>query len=493
MLEFPLENTRSIIPSFSNYTLLVVGDLMVDEYLWGKVDRISPEAPVQVVDIEKQTYVLGGAGNVVNNLVSLGTKIYVTGVIGQDINGELLQNELKRLGVSTEGIFFDAARRTTKKTRVMADGQQVLRIDWETKRDVLEGLGDRIITYIRDNISLFDAVLISDYAKGVLTGKVLNGVINACHNSKKPVLVGPKGNEFKKYKGATIITANKKEAALASGVTMENEDALIRIGQRFLQELELEAALITRGKEGVTLFVKGELPVHIPAQVREVYDVSGAGDTVLAVLGLGIASGLSLPEASYLANLAAGIVVSKIGTATTSRDELMDALAQRIVFTTNKVKNLQELKQIVGYLKARGKRIIFTNGCFDLLHVGHIKLLKESKALGDILIVALDSDDSVKKLKGNGRPIISQYERAQILAALDCVDYITIFSTDSLCDLLRELSPGVLTKGSNYKREEVIGRGIVEGSGGEVVLIPVTEGVSTSDIIGNIMRKPNRT
>ncbi|HIC91844.1 MAG TPA: D-glycero-beta-D-manno-heptose-7-phosphate kinase [Syntrophaceae bacterium] len=488
MREFFLENATSVIPSFSNYTLLVVGDLMIDEYLWGRVDRISPEAPVQVVDIENQTYVLGGAGNVVNNLVSLGAKVYVTGVIGQDINGELLHHELKRLGVTTEGLFFDAARRTTKKTRVMAHGQQVLRIDWETRKEVLEGLGDRIINYVRDNVSLFDVVLISDYAKGVLTGKVLKGVIHACHNGKKPVLAGPKGNEFKNYKGATIITANKKEAALASGIPIENEDALIHIGQGFVHELELEAALITRGKEGMTLFMKGKPPVHIKAQVREVYDVSGAGDTVLAVLGLGIASGLSFTHASYLANLAAGIVVSKIGTATTSRDELMDALVQRIAFTTNKVKNLQELKQIVGYLKAQGKRVVFTNGCFDLLHVGHIKLLKESKALGDILIVALDSDDSVRRLKGNGRPIINQYERAKVLAALDCVDYITIFSTDSLCDLLRELSPGVLTKGSNYKKEEVIGREIVEGYGGEVVLIPVAEGISTSEIIGNIVK-----
>jgi D-beta-D-heptose 7-phosphate kinase/D-beta-D-heptose 1-phosphate adenosyltransferase len=484
-----LEKAKSIISSFSDRTLLVLGDLMIDEYLWGIVDRISPEAPVQVVDVQNRSYVLGGAGNVVNNLVSLGAKVFVSGVIGQDRNGELLQGELKRLGVKIDGLFVDNIRRTTKKTRIVADGQQVLRIDWETKRDIPPGLEEKIITYVGDTVSRYDAVLISDYGKGVLTGWVLQEVIVACRTQRKRVLVDPKGKEFGKYRGASIITANRKEAAIASGIAIDNEDTLVRVGQGFLKDLELEAALITRGKEGMSLFVHDQSPIHIPAHVREVYDVSGAGDTVLALLGLGTASYLSWLEASYLANMAAGIVVGKIGTASISGDELVDLLATRTPTPRIKIKDLQELKHIVGYLKAKGKSIVFTNGCFDLLHVGHIDLLRKSRAIGDVLIVALDSDESVRKLKGNQRPIISQEERAHILAALDCVDYVTIFPVNSLRDLLRELRPNILTKGSNYRKEEVVGGEILESYGGQVALIPITEGISTSGIISDILKE----
>lgn len=485
----PLETIESIISDFSNRTLLIIGDLIIDEYLWGKVERISPEAPVQVVDIENQSYTLGGAGNVINNLVSLGAKIHAVGVVGMDENGRLLQDELQRLNVETGGILSDGSRRTSKKTRVVGGGQQILRIDWETRRDIHKNLEDMVIHYARDYIPVCDAVLISDYAKGVLTTRVLNEVISNCNTHQKPVLVDPKGKDFGKYRGATIITANKKEAAMAAGTDINSEDELVQVGRKMLRDLKLRAALITRGKEGMSLFVKDESPLHIPAQVKEVYDVSGAGDTVLAVLGLGIACGCSYADASYLANMAAGFVVGKIGTATITQDELMEVVAKRISPAQFKIKGLRELTHIVGHLKAQGKKIVFTNGCFDILHTGHISLLKESKVLGDILIVALDSDDSVRKIKGKGRPIISQNERIQIIASLDCVDYVIVFSTDSLCDLLRELNPHILTKGSNYERGEVMGREIVEAYGGEVKLIPVIKGISTSEIIGNIISR----
>ena len=474
-----LEKIITAIHHFSDLRLLVVGDVMLDEYLWGNVERISPEAPVQVVDIRRQNFTLGGAANVVNNLISLGSNVYVASVIGNDAAGEIIKDEFKRLNVNIDGLFTDPSRPTTKKTRVMAINQQMIRLDYEKREEISRDLEDKINAYIKDNLSIFDAILVSDYAKGVVTRGILTEVIK-----KKDglILIDPKGRDFSKYKGATAITPNIKEAILASGF----ED-IEKAARKFLDELDLKVVFITRGKRGISLFEKDRPPIHVPARAREVYDVSGAGDTVLATLGLSIASGLTYFEAALLANIAAGIVVGKVGTATVTQEELLDALVSDMPFSASKIKEINQLKQIVNYLKAQGKKVVFTNGCFDLLHVGHIHLLKESKRLGDILIVAIDDDESVKRLKGEARPVINQFERAQILSALDCIDYVTIFSTDQLKDLIKEIRPDILTKGSDYKKEDVVGREIVEGYGGRVVLIPVAEGISSSKIINNIV------
>ncbi|MDL1972342.1 MAG: D-glycero-beta-D-manno-heptose-7-phosphate kinase [Deltaproteobacteria bacterium] len=474
-----LEKIITAIHHFSDLRLLVVGDVMLDEYLWGNVERISPEAPVQVVDIRRQNFTLGGAANVVNNLISLGSNVYVAAVIGNDDAGEIIKDEFKRLNVNIDGLFTDTSRPTTKKTRVMAINQQMIRLDYEKREEISRDLEDKINAYIKDNLSIFDAILVSDYAKGVVTRGILTEVIK-----KKDglILIDPKGRDFSKYRGATAITPNIKEAILASGF----ED-IEKAARKFLDELDLKVVFITRGKRGISLFERGRPPVHVPARAREVYDVSGAGDTVLATLGLSIASGLTYFEAALLANIAAGIVVGKVGTATVTQEELLDALVSDTPFSASKIKEINQLKQIVNYLKAQGKKIVFTNGCFDLLHVGHIHLLKESKRLGDILIVAIDDDESVRRLKGEARPVINQFERAQILSALDCIDYVTIFSTDQLKDLIEEIRPDILTKGSDYKKEDVVGREIVEGYGGRVALIPVAEGISSSKIINNIV------
>ena len=474
-----LEKIITAIHHFSDLRLLVVGDVMLDEYLWGNVERISPEAPVQVVDIRRQNFTLGGAANVVNNLISLGSNVYVAAVIGNDAAGEIIKDEFKRLNVNIDGLFTDTSRPTTKKTRVMAINQQMIRLDYEKREEISRDLEDKINAYIKDNLSIFDAILVSDYAKGVVTRGILTEVIK-----KKDglILIDPKGRDFSKYKGATAITPNIKEAILASGF----ED-IEKAARKFLDELDLKVVFITRGKRGISLFERGRPPIHVPARAREVYDVSGAGDTVLATLGLSIASGLTYFEAALLANIAAGIVVGKVGTATVTQEELLDALVSDTPFSASKIKEINQLKQIVNYLKAQGKKIVFTNGCFDLLHVGHIHLLKESKRLGDILIVAIDDDESVRRLKGEARPVINQFERAQILSALDCIDYVTIFSTDQLKDLIKEIRPDILTKGSDYKKEDVVGREIVEGYGGRVALIPVAEGISSSKIINNIV------
>ncbi len=391
----------------------------------------------------------------------------------------LIKDEFKRLNVNIDGLFTDTSRPTTKKTRVMAINQQMIRLDYEKREEISRDLEDKINAYIKDNLSIFDAILVSDYAKGVVTRGILTEVIK-----KKDglILIDPKGRDFSKYKGATAITPNIKEAILASGF----ED-IEKAARKFLDELDLKVVFITRGKRGISLFERGRPPIHVPARAREVYDVSGAGDTVLATLGLSIASGLTYFEAALLANIAAGIVVGKVGTATVTQEELLDALVSDMPFSASKIKEINQLKQIVNYLKAQGKRIVFTNGCFDLLHVGHIHLLKESKRLGDILIVAIDDDESVRRLKGEARPVINQFERAQILSALDCIDYVTIFSTDQLKDLIKEIRPDILTKGSDYKKEDVVGREIVEGYGGRVALIPVAEGISSSKIINNIV------
>ena len=474
------------ISRFGNCRILVIGDLMIDEYLWGKVDRISPEAPVQVVSVLRESTTLGGAGNVVNNLRALGASVAVAGVIGAGSNAHFLLKAFRELGVDTAGLIQDPERPTTKKTRIIAGHQQVLRIDRETRHDISEENANTLTEFVGDHTSDFDVLLLSDYSKGLLSARLLQQVIGLARKNNKIVIADPKGLNFKKYAGVTMITPNKKEASLAAGIEIVDDRSLMAAGQKLLADIGVENVLITCGKEGMVLFEHGKKPYQITAQAREVFDVSGAGDTVLAVLGLSLAAGASFPEAASLANVAAGIVVGKVGTATVSMDELRMALEPSVGALAVKQKTLSDLIPIVDRLRAEGKTIVMTNGCFDLLHVGHIKLLSASKKMGDLLIVAIDDDDSVRTLKGNDRPIINAQERARIISALDCVDYITIFSTNDLEQVIETIRPDVLTKGSNYTTRTVQGREIVERSGGRVVLIPITDPVSSTKIINQI-------
>jgi len=487
------------ILKFDQCRLLVVGDLMLDEYLWGEVDRISPEAPVQVVAIQKEDFALGGAGNVVNNAVALGAKVSVVGVIGTGRNGRLLLKRFNELGVDTEGIIKESGRITTQKTRIIATNhanQQVLRIDRETKQDISGPTLDKMIRFILDKMPDIDVVLISDYGKGLITKNLLSKVTASAKKYKKMIIVDPKGLDFSKYSGVSLLTPNKKEAALASGVEINNESSLEKAANKFLENLSLDNLLITCGKDGMVLFEKNKEPFRVKAEARQVFDVSGAGDTVLAVFGLAVASGASIHNSVAIANTAAGIVVGKVGTATVSKQELTSALKivmgkvgtatvddQRL---PSKYKDLSELPALVEDLKKKGKRLVLTNGCFDLLHAGHIMLFSASKQLGDILIVAIDDDESVKKLKGSGRPVLNAKERSRILSALDAVDYVVVFSSHELKKLIEIIQPDVLTKGSNYTSKEVFGRELVEKYGGRVKLIPVTENISSTRIINNI-------
>lgn len=467
---------------------LVIGDLMLDEYLWGKTDRISPEAPVQVVDVIREDLRLGGAGNVVNNLVSLGCTVSVCSVIGADDNGSQLRQVFSGMGVNVAGLFEDPARRTGKKTRVMAAHQQIVRIDRESKDFLNPSFEELLINFLQKNARDFNVLVVSDYLKGVLTPRVLESIIALGNDAKIPVVVDPKGSDYSKYRGATVLTPNKKEAEQASGIVIIDESSLNQAAAWLLEGLDLAALLITRSEAGMSLFRAALDPLHIPTVAREVYDVTGAGDTVLAVLSLGLAAGLSFDEAARLANIAAGLVVGKLGTSTLKPAEILDELGREHRDSDNKIKNIDVLAGIIAAEKARGKKIVFTNGCFDLLHVGHVKYLQKARSFGDFLVLGLNSDASIKRLKGENRPLIAEEERAHILAALDCIDYVVVFDEDTPLNLIETLKPSILVKGGDYTLDGVVGKAAVEADGGRVELVQFVDGKSTTNIINRILQ-----
>lgn len=470
---------------FSQVRLLVAGDYMLDEYIWGKVSRISPEAPVTVVDVERETRTLGGAGNVVNNLAALGAQVEVIGLVGEDGPAETLRQELARLQVEAGGLFTDPARRTTRKTRVYGGQQQVVRIDRETRTPAPENFTTTALKYLLARLPSLQAMILSDYAKGALSPEFLREAIRLAREKEVPVVVDPKGPDYSVYARATVITPNVKELAEAMGRPLAGWEERVAAAEELRERLELEAVLVTEGAAGMTLVrAKGAQRLRARAP-REVFDVSGAGDTVAAVLALGLASGFALIDAAALANLAAGVVVTKRGTAPILLSEMEGQLHGR-VHQEEKIVPWEELAFIVPHLKAQGQRVVFTNGCFDLLHVGHVKFLENSRRLGDVLIVAVDTDASVRRVKGEGRPILGEGERLRMLAALAAVDYVTLFESAQLPKILDRLQPDLLTKGSNYPEEEVEGRQIVTGYGGQVRLLPVSDPVSITGLINRI-------
>ena len=483
---------RTLIESFlegvAKTRALVVGDLMLDEYLWGAVDRISPEAPVQVVEVKRKELRLGGAGNVINNLLTLNCQVDVVSVVGDDDDGQFLLRRLTERGVHQHGVFSQVERVTSRKTRVLASNQQILRIDQETRSEISRESEERVLTYVRNSVSSFDVIFLSDYQKGVMTDRLLKEVIAIGRSAKVPVLVDPKGKDYSKYIGATLLTPNRKEAQLAAGISITDETTLLEAGRKLRAELELEALVLTRSEEGMTVFSPdGE--IHLPTVAREVYDVSGAGDTVLSLFGLGMAQKLPLGCSAGLANLAAGIVVGKVGTSTVSAQEILDTVGSQQHESDQKICTPSLLQNILAGERQKGKTIVFTNGCFDLLHVGHVKYLQAARQLGDLLVLGLNSDDSIKRLKGPSRPLIGQEERAHILAALDCIDYVIVFDEDTPLELITALRPDILVKGGDYTPEGVVGRELVESYGGRVELINFVDGKSTTGIIEKILQQ----
>jgi D-beta-D-heptose 7-phosphate kinase/D-beta-D-heptose 1-phosphate adenosyltransferase len=480
---------ESLFSRISSIRCLVVGDLMLDEYLWGKAERISPEAPVQVVDIVREELRLGGAGNVVNNLVALGAQVAVCSVIGDDENGWALLKDFNRRDVAIDAIFRDPARRTSRKTRVVASHQQIVRIDRESRDPLSEEMEVQVCSWITAHADQFSVILLSDYLKGVLTPRVIETIVKAAALKSIPVLVDPKGTDFSRYRGATLLTPNRKEAEAASGMAITDSSSLEQAAGLIMAKASLGHLLITRSEEGMSLFSRGEEAVHIPTVAREVFDVSGAGDTVLASLAVGVAAGLGMAEAARLANIAAGIAVGKLGTSTVSPDEIVNAVALSHSDSDSKIKNLDVLTAIIAAEKARGKKVVFTNGCFDLLHAGHVKYLQKARGLGDLLVMGLNSDASVRRLKGEKRPLIGEDERAHILAALDCIDYVVLFDQDTPLELITALKPHILAKGGDYTADGVVGKDVVEAYGGRVELVTFVDGKSTTNIIERILER----
>lgn len=466
---------------------LVVGDLMLDEYLWGSADRISPEAPVPVVDIRRQDLRLGGAGNVLNNLATLGCRVQVVSVLGEDVDGLTLRKKLDERGLSIEGVHSQPGRITSRKTRVLASNQQMVRIDRESKEPISEAMERRILEYVGAYIGEVDVVFLSDYQKGVLTEKVLQGVISRARTAGIPVVVDPKGSDYRKYRGATLLTPNRKEAQLATGIAIDDEASLCRAGRALQQDLDLQALVLTRSEEGMSLFLHDGQHVHLPTQAREVYDVSGAGDTVLSVIGLGLACGFSLEESAALSNIASGVVVGKVGTSTVSPREILEAVGRPGPGEDSKVKDRHSLAGILEAERQEGKTIVFTNGCFDLLHVGHVKYLQKARQQGDLLVLGLNTDASIQRLKGPLRPLVGENERACVMAALQCVDYVVLFDEDTPLELITLLRPQILVKGADYAPENVVGREVVESYGGRLELIEFVEGKSTTNIVEKIL------
>ncbi len=468
---------------------LVIGDLMLDEYIWGKTERISPEAPVPVVDVSHREMRLGGAGNVINNLLSLGCQVKVATVIGDDEDGRMILDHLNRSEIEVGGVIRVAGRRTTHKTRILANNQQMLRIDHESREEIDDALAQQVIEFVRPQLPNVQVMLLSDYQKGVLTDRLTKSLIALCNSAGVPVLVDPKGKDYRKYRGATLLTPNRKETAEVTGIPICSSDDVSRAGLQLMNDLALDALVLTRSEEGMSLFMAGKDELLLPIVVREVFDVSGAGDTVLATIGIGLAGGLDLTDAAHLANHAAGVVVGKVGTATVTPDEIIHTINLEGSHVHTKICTREELKQILFEEKRRGRIAVFTNGCFDLLHVGHIKYLEKARALGDMLVLGLNSDTSVKRLKGKKRPLIGEEERSQILAALDCVDYVCLFEEDTPLELINTLHPDILVKGGDYNPDEVVGKDIVESYGGRVELIGFVDGQSTTNIIDKILEQ----
>lgn len=466
---------------------LVVGDLMLDEYLWGKAERISPEAPVQVVDVIREELRLGGAGNVVHNLAALGVQVAVCSVVGDDQNGRELLGQFCHHHIDTRAIFLDPDRRTSRKTRVVAAHQQIVRIDRESREALPAAVEQQLCDWIAAHAGEYKAIVLSDYNKGVLTPAVIASAISSAAAAGIPVLVDPKGTDFTRYAGATLLTPNRKEAEAASGISVTDAESLAEAARAIMSATGLQHLLITRSEEGMSLFSQGGEIVHIPTVAREVFDVSGAGDTVLATLAVGIASGFSMAESARLANIAAGIAVGKLGTSIVTPQEIIDAVSLAHKDSHVKIKSLDVLSPLIAVEKSKGKRIVFTNGCFDLLHAGHVKYLQKARNLGDLLVLGLNSDASVRRLKGAKRPLIDQDERAHLLAALDCVDYVIVFEQDTPLELITALKPHILAKGGDYSLDGVVGRDIVESYGGRVELITFVDGKSTTNIIERIL------
>jgi D-beta-D-heptose 7-phosphate kinase/D-beta-D-heptose 1-phosphate adenosyltransferase len=478
---------EALTHAMARQTVLCVGDLMLDEFVYGEVSRISPEAPAPVIAVQRSETNIGGAGNVARNITSLGARCIFVGLIGDDDAGSLLKTALAKEGLIESVLVCDSARPTTRKVRFVSEhfSTHMLRADWELAQPAAADIEQKLIDAVLPLLPRADIVLLSDYAKGVLTARVIRNVIDAARKLGKIVIVDPKSANFAIYRGATLLTPNRKEFAEATRSRADSHKSIADAAQDAMQLADCEAILVTQSEHGMTLVPrKGEI-IHIPAHPVKVRDVSGAGDTVAAALAVVLATGAGWETALRTANAAAAVSVSKKGTAIVTSAELRRRILPHAFLAAEEkiVADGGDLDAQLLEWRKQGLRVGFTNGCFDILHPGHVKVLTAARAACDRLIVGLNSDASVKRLKGEGRPVQDERARAEVLAALEAVDLVAIFDEDTPIGLITAIRPSVLVKGGDYTREQVVGHEIVEAHGGEVLLVDVLPGFSTTSLV----------
>ncbi|MHA1151532.1 MAG: D-glycero-beta-D-manno-heptose 1-phosphate adenylyltransferase [Alphaproteobacteria bacterium] len=490
------ENTdlAAQLETLAGVRVVVAGDVMLDRFLYGEVERISPEGPIPVLRVEREVTMLGGAGNVLRNLVALGAAVEFLAVVGDDAAGRKVQALAREAAGEGCHLLVETGRATTIKERYIAAGQQLLRADRDPEGAIGAGTATALVAAATAALATASdggagALVLSDYGKGVLEAETLTALIAAATAAGCPVVVDPKGRDYGIYRGATLVTPNQRELHEASGLPTSSDEDVALAAQEIIDSCGIEAVLATRGSDGLTLLGPGGKGkhLHLPTEAREVFDVSGAGDTVAAAVAAALAAGLGLEDAARLANVAAGIVVGKLGTAVASRSELLQTLhASDLMAAEAKVVVPGALLARAERWRGAGLRLGFTNGCFDLLHPGHVSLLAQARAACDRLIVGLNSDASTRRLKGEGRPIQSEAARAAVLASLASVDLVVIFGEDTPLKLIETLKPDVLVKGADYARDEVVGADLVERLGGKLILVELSPGHSTSGTIGRM-------
>lgn len=474
-----------LLHQIENVKVLIFGDYMVDKYISGSVSRISPEAPVPVVEVKTETQKLGGAGNVINNIVSLGGNVKVLGCVGNDQAGDFIINYFNndRTNISYLKQYNQVS--TIIKTRVVSKNQQFLRIDEERKESLLKEYYDFMVDNIDEIFSDVDVLVISDYAKGSITKEASQFLIDYAKKKNIPIVVDPKGTDYSKYQGATICTPNVKELCDVLNVKIEKEDDIKEYGKVLCNKIGLDHLVLTRSEKGISTIDASGNKFDYPAVSKDVIDVSGAGDTVVATMALLLGLKYPLDQICQIANLAAGVVVSKFGTATVSQNELICSICDSGEF---KLQDLDTLKYIVQDLKEKGKKVVFTNGCFDMLHVGHLASFKEAKKYGDVLIVAVNSDNSVKTNKGDLRPIIPEEDRIEMLCALEYIDYVVLMDDTNPVNIIQTLQPDVSIKGEDWKDKIVPEKPVIEAYGGEIKFIKLNPGHSTTKIIDKVIK-----
>ena len=484
-----MDNITSLIDRFKNTSVLCIGDLMLDFFVYGEVSRISPEAPIPILKANREVYNLGGAGNVVNNLLALGAKPHILSVIGTDRNGAKIHEILKEIGMETSLLIEDSSVQTIEKRRFSTKGQQLLRVDYERVEVFKKELYLSLVEKAKKILPKMQALIISDYGKGVLHPTlVLEPLIALAKKQKIPIIADPKGTDYSIYKGSTLITPNRKELNEATNLASITDKEVVLAATKLTKECGIENVLATRSEDGMTLVKNNGEAHHYKTQAREVFDVSGAGDTVVAVMGASLGTGLSLQDASYISNIAGSLVVGKANTATVSDLELKQQCTKKALDDGDKLMTSGMVMEKIDIWHQKGFKVGFTNGCFDLLHQGHMRILREAKNACDRLVVAINSDASTRRLKGPTRPINDEKTRATIIACLKFVDAVLIFEEDTPLKAIKQLCPDILIKGADYTIDQVIGGDFIQKKGGKVVLVELEKGRSSTAIINKIQK-----